>query len=108
MRIINLDGFVINSNYTITTIFPNNNNFNFFISGNGSNGVAFCKANLTRLIIINNSNSSLGIRSFKSLIKVLIVEFNEEIFIRLPVFIIIDLDNHVFDHFTLTKFHYSF
>jgi hypothetical protein len=59
------NGGVVNLDNTITSILSQNNNITIWFAWGNLNTFSIFKANLTWLIIINNSNSCLSIFSIK-------------------------------------------
>lgn len=92
-----LDCLIIDGNSTITSILSLNDDLGkLFFQGNRHFSVFLFEANLSRFIIINDSNSCHCIIASKLLrfsigiFCVWVVNLNKEIFIWLPVFVILD------------------
>lgn len=85
-----LDGLVVDGDFSITAILPDNNDFNKFIGGRNLNGLRALEANLSWLIVIDDCNSGLGVLSDQFGIGVHVIKLHEEILIGLPVVIILD------------------
>jgi len=85
-------GIIFNSNCSIRSISSCNDNVNFFIASNCFDHIVFIELDLTRLVIINNSNSCFGVLASQLDFFVNIEKLYPEIFIRLPVLVIINED----------------
>lgn len=102
-----LDSFIINSDFTITSILSNNGNLNMWICWRYLNTFSVLEANLTGLIIINNSNSRSSILSNKLLLSVWIVQLHEEILIWLPVIVILNSNVECLGMLTISEINYT-
>jgi len=102
-----LDSFIINSDFTITSILSNNGNLNMWICWRYLNTFSVLEANLTGLIIINNSNSRSSILSNKLLLSVWIVQLHEEILIWLPVIVILNSNVECLGMLSLLEIKYT-
>lgn len=94
LRLIKLDGLVVNSDDTVTSILSDYLDFKW-LSWDSSDGSLLVEGNLTWLIIINNCDSSSSIFAHKFFICISINKLDEEIFIWLPIVVIVDLDNNM-------------
>lgn len=97
----NLNSFVINLNDSIITILSGNNNFGILISWRNFDTFCFFEAELSRLVIIYNCNSSSGILSTDFIFRIDIIKLNEEVLIRFPLIIINDSNFEILCIFTL-------
>lgn len=90
-RLIKLDSLIVYLNFSIRSVFPNNYNFSNLLRGNSLDLLGLLEANLSWLVIINNSNSSSSVLSLKLLHGLWVIELDVEILIWLPVIIISNL-----------------
>ena len=100
-RLIKLDSLIVYLNFSIRSVFPNNYNFSNLLRGNSLDLLGLLEANLSWLVIINNSNSSSSVLSLKLLHGLWVIELDVEILIWLPVIIISNLHSDEFSLFSL-------
>ena len=100
-RLIKLDSLIVYLNFSIRSVFPNNYNFSNLLRGNSLDLLGLLEANLSWLVIINNSNSSSSVLSLKLLHGLWVIELDVEIFIWLPVIIISNLHCYEFSLLSL-------
>lgn len=85
-----LNGLVVDSDSSVTTVLSDNFDFALFLGWGDLDALSVLKANLSRLVVIDDGDARLGVLSDKLLVGVWIVELDEEILIWLPVVIIVD------------------
>lgn len=102
--ITKLNGLIVNSDTSITTILSNDLNFTFFLGWCHFNTFCILKANLSWLVVVDDGDSRLCVLSNKFLVRIWIVELDEEIHIWLPVIVISDANIKSFCVLAVTKF----
>jgi len=103
VRLIQLNGFIVNSDDTVTSILSNNLDFEW-LGWDSSDGSLLFECNLTGLIVIDDSYSSSGVFTCKLLIGVSVEKLDEEISIWLPVVVIVNFDINLVLGFSLFEF----
>lgn len=91
LRVIKDLGAVVNSHNSIRAVLSKKFNFTNLFTCNGFDALSSFEVNLSRLIIINDGNSSLCVFAFKLLKQISIVsiiQLYKEVLIWFPVFVI--------------------
>lgn len=103
-NIAKLLGSIVNGDLTIATVLSSNLDFNFGLLDRDFDTLGIWEEDLTWLVIINDGDCALGIKSKELIVGLRIVELDKEVLIWFPLVIIEDSDVDSLLVFTSSKF----
>lgn len=104
LLVAELNSLIVNGDFTVTAVLSNNLDLDFLLGWRDLDSLGILKANLSRLVIIDDGDASLGVLSNKFLVGVWLVELHEEVLIWLPVVVILNANVESFDVFAISEY----